>query len=204
MFPIATHNMKGKPKMGAEHFSIIEADMETMRSKYHVHPIAWVTDDGPDGKCARRLLRVKYDWIVTLLCWGHQSSLLAGNYLTFPLHSSTMNAALEVVRWFNNHSSALELFQQAQLWTNPERTQPLALILPALTHWTTHFQAASRLCALGPAMQACIMRNKDKLLEIAEKSQGDNSRATAMNVIKTIEDAEFWKHLDRYVSPHSS
>ncbi|TFK78324.1 hypothetical protein K466DRAFT_507447, partial [Polyporus arcularius HHB13444] len=197
VFPISTHNMKGKPKTGIEHYKIIEADMEKMRSAFHVHPIAWVTDDGPDGKCARRLLREKYAWLVTLVCWGHQSSLLAGDYLTFPLYSSTVNDALEVVRWFNNHSLALELFHQAQLWTNPERRSPLALILPALTRWTTHFQAASRLCALGPAMRACVMRNGDKLLEIGENSQTESSRATARNVIKTVENADFWKRLDR-------
>ncbi|TFK78604.1 hypothetical protein K466DRAFT_507046, partial [Polyporus arcularius HHB13444] len=197
VYPLVTHNMKGKPKTGEEHLNIIEADMETMRSTYHVHPVAWVTDDGPDGKCARRLLREKYAWLVTLVCWGHQAQLLAGDYLTFPVYSSTVAEALDIVRWFNNHSSALELFHQAQLWTTPERTRPLALILPATTRWTTHFQSAFRLCLLEPAMRACVLRNRDRLLEIAEKSQTDNSKATAWKVIKSVEDDEFWKRLGR-------
>ncbi|RPD77135.1 hypothetical protein L226DRAFT_569337 [Lentinus tigrinus ALCF2SS1-7] len=64
-----------------------------------------------------------------------------------------MTEALDIVRWFNNHSRALELFHQAQLWTNPDRTHPLALILPAPTRWTTHFQAVSHLSAVEPAMK---------------------------------------------------
>ncbi|KAJ2992405.1 hypothetical protein NUW54_g7945 [Trametes sanguinea] len=114
---VRTHDMTGRPKTGQEHAEVIKADMKHMQDVYNVQPIAWVTDDGPDGKGARTLLRAQLPWLMTFVCWGHQSQLLAGDYLTFPEYSDAMSAALDIVRWFNNHSGALELLHQAQQFT---------------------------------------------------------------------------------------
>ncbi|KAI0352260.1 hypothetical protein OH77DRAFT_1409607 [Trametes cingulata] len=194
---VRTHDMTGRPKTGDEHAKIIRGDMEHMREVYEVRPIAWVTDDGPDGKGARNILRAEYPWLMTFVCWAHQSNLLAGDYLAWPIYRDTVNAALDIVRWFNNHSSALELFNKEQLYTYPDRTQPLVLILPNLTRWTTHVQSIGRLLLLARALQACVLRNKEQLLEIASKSQTDNAAVTARKVVASIEDSDFWRRLDR-------
>lgn len=178
---------------------IIKADMKCMQEEYDVQPIAWVTDDGPDGKGARRLLRLEFPWLMTFVCWAHQSNLLAGDYLTSPARSDVINAALDIIRWFNNHSTALELFQREQQFTYPDRLRPLALILPVVTRWTTHEQSISRLLLLSSAMKTCVVRNKARLLEIAAKSQTANAAAMALKVIASVEDSEFWSRLDRYV-----
>ncbi|KAI0628527.1 ribonuclease H-like domain-containing protein [Trametes polyzona] len=195
--PISTHNMTGRPKTGKEHASLIKSDMKIMQDLYGVQPIAWVTDDGPDGKCARRLLRLEFPWLMMFACWAHQSSLLAGDYLVMPGCSETITSALDIVRWFNNHSAALDLFNQEQLFSRPDRSRPLALILPAVTRWTTHEQSITRLLSLSREMKACVLRHKERLLEIASKSQTANAAATAQKVIVSIEDHTFWTRLDR-------
>ncbi|KAI0631797.1 hypothetical protein C8Q77DRAFT_1074755 [Trametes polyzona] len=194
---IQMHNMAGLPKTGEQHAKIIQEDLDIMRNKFNVHPIAWVTDDGPDGKGARNLLRRLLPWLMTFVCWAHQSGLLAGDFLVFPEFKATVSAALDVVRWFNNHSSALDLFNQEQCLTYPDRPRPLVLILPALTRWTTHFQCASRLLEVGRALELCVARHRESLLQIGEKSQTAHAKETARKVIATIDDKEFWKRLDR-------
>ncbi|EIW55395.1 uncharacterized protein TRAVEDRAFT_131744, partial [Trametes versicolor FP-101664 SS1] len=201
---VQTHDMTGLPKTGEQHAEIIEEDIILMRREFDVHPIGWVTDDGPDGKGARNLLRKRMPWLITLVCWAHQSSLLAGDFLSFPEYKETVSEALDIVRWFNNHGSALDLFNKEQLLTYPDRTRALALILPAVTRWTTHFQCSSRLLLLARAFKLCIARNKDCLLEIGEKSQTANAKETSRRVIASIEDPSFWTRLDRveaYLKP---
>ncbi|CDO74828.1 hypothetical protein BN946_scf184353.g9 [Trametes cinnabarina] len=195
--PVSTHDMTGRPKTGKEHASLIKGDMKIMQDLYGVQPIAWVTDDGPDGKCARRLLRVEFPWLMTFACWAHQSSLLAGDYLIMPGCSETISSALDIVRWFNNHSATLDLFNQEQLFSHPDRSRPLALILPAVTRWTTHEQSITRLLSLSHEIKACVLRKKDRLLEITSKSQTTNAVAAVQKVITSIEDHVFWTRLDR-------
>ncbi|CDO78287.1 hypothetical protein BN946_scf184674.g9 [Trametes cinnabarina] len=217
---VQTHDMTGLPKTGQQHVEIIKKDMARMRDVYSVHPIAWVTDDGPNGKGARNLLRVLLPSLITLVCWAHQTGLLAGDYLTFPDNKQIIDASLEIVQWFNNHSSALELFNQEQVVTYQARAQerrlsggftsletrsnerelserPLALILPAKTQWTSHFQSASRLLAVSHSLKMCVMRHKELLIEIGRKSQTENAQETARRVIKAIEDDIFWTRLER-------
>ncbi|OSD05874.1 hypothetical protein PYCCODRAFT_1404696 [Trametes coccinea BRFM310] len=205
---VRTHDMTGLPKTGQEHVEIIKKDMTLMRDVYDVCPIAWVTDDGPDGKGARNLLRKLLPWLVTLVCWGHQTSLLAGDYLTISDYKETVEASLDIIRWFNNHSSALDLFNQEQVLTYQARVQerhfsgllserPLALILPAKTRWTSNFQSASRLLAVARALKTCVLRHKELLVDIGRRSQTANAQETARKVITTVEDKSFWSRLER-------
>ncbi len=110
-----THDTSSLPKTGEQHALLIEEDMYLMKMEYNVHPIGWVTDDGPDGKGARNLLRKRMPWLITLVCWAHQSSLLAGDFLAFLEYKETVGAALDIVRWFNNHGTALDHLNREQL-----------------------------------------------------------------------------------------
>lgn len=194
---INTHDTTGRPKTGEEHAILIKKDMKTIQDEYEAQPIAWITDDGPDGKGARTILRAEFPWLMTFVCWAHQSNLLAGDYLTLPVYSGTVSAALDIVRWFNNHSAALDIFNQEQRYTFPDRARPLALILPAVTRWTTHLQCIARLLLLARAIKGCVLHWKDRLLEIAAKSQTANAAATAQKVFASIEDPAFWTRLER-------
>ncbi|KAI0323704.1 hypothetical protein GY45DRAFT_1264165, partial [Cubamyces sp. BRFM 1775] len=216
---VRTHDMTGLPKTGEQHVKIIKRDMEHMQEMYGVHPIAWVTDDGPDGKGARNLLRKMLSWLITLVCWAHQTGLLAGDYLAIPVYKQTVDASLDIVRWFNNHGTALDLLNQEQALTfqadqqghtfsthstppqvAPSTRRPLALILPAKTRWTSHFQSASRLLLVSRALKMCVLRHKDLLKEIGRKSQTKNAQATAERVISSILDESFWTRLTRIVA----
>ncbi|KAJ2986487.1 hypothetical protein NUW54_g9747 [Trametes sanguinea] len=217
---VRTHDMTGLPKTGQEHVEIIKKDMTLMRDVYGVCPIAWVTDDGPDGKGARNLLRTLIPSLITLVCWGHQTSLLAGDYLTLSDYKETVEASLDIIRWFNNHGSALDLFNQEQVLTYQARLQeqrlsgtahrdyplaalstlserPLALILPAKTRWTSNFQSASRLLTVSRALKTCVLRHKEVLVDIGRRSQTANAQETAKKVVSLVEDKSFWKRLER-------
>ena len=62
----------------------------------------------------------------------------------------TINNALEVVKWFNNHSCALEILWDIQCQLHE---QLLSLILPVLTHWTSHFLSVHCLLQLEQAFK---------------------------------------------------
>ncbi|KAM5539208.1 hypothetical protein V8D89_007081 [Ganoderma adspersum] len=78
---VRTHDMMGHPKTGQEHLEVIKSDMAHMEMTYGVTTVGWVTDDGPDGKSARTLLRKLMPWLILLVCWAHQCNLLVGDYL---------------------------------------------------------------------------------------------------------------------------
>ena len=190
--------MTNKPKTGSQHAELIKADIHLIRDKFGADPIAWVMDDGPDGKAARRILSALYPWLFTTVCWGHQSQLLSGDYLKFPLFSQTVTDAIKVVRWFTSHAGALDLFNDAQCWA-AKRTSPLALLLPVVTRWGSHLQCVGRLWFVMGPMRACVLRNRDRLYEIAESSQAENAYQTGVEVISIIDSEDFWKRLAQYV-----
>ena len=67
--------------------------------------------------------------MIVLLCWGHQSNLLVGDYLVLPDYMKAVSRALDVIKWFNNHRTALDLFNAEQLTTYRQSTRPLTLTL---------------------------------------------------------------------------
>ncbi|KAI0762487.1 hypothetical protein C8Q74DRAFT_1167205, partial [Fomes fomentarius] len=163
---VKTHDMAGKAKTGNEHYEIIRSDIRHMETTYNVKTIAWVTDDGPDGKRARLLLQQSQPSIITSLCWGHQSNLLVGDYFVLPEYMVTVSRALEVIKWFNNHRSALDLFNTEQLTTYKNITRPLVLTLPVITRWTAHFHSICWLLSLSLAMKACVLKHREELLRV--------------------------------------
>ncbi|TBU39179.1 hypothetical protein BD309DRAFT_983231 [Dichomitus squalens] len=124
---VQTHDITGWPKMGQEHLEVIKSDIEYMETTYGVRTIAWVTDDGPDGKGARNLLRKLWPWMVLLLCWAHQCNLLVGEFLVLDPYRNIMAQAVEIAKWFNNHSGALDLLNVEQLATVTTHLKPLAI-----------------------------------------------------------------------------
>ncbi len=176
-----------------------------MEETYGVKTIAWVTDDGPDGKRARNLLQKFWSWIIVLVCWAHQCQLLVGDYLTLSDYRDTVNDGLEIVKWFNNHSSALDLFRAEQLSVDKDRTRPLALLLPVITQWTSHFQSIKCLLLVKDALICCVIKHKARLLEIADQGRTKESKEMGLRVVCLIQDERVWAKLTRYVqnTPHN-
>jgi len=103
-----------------------------MEEKFGTQLIAWCTDDGPDRKKMRQLLQVLFVWLIIILCWVHQINLVMGDFLVIQRAvMDDINHALEVIKWFNNHSTALTLLQTEQMLTFEGSFW--VLILPAIT-----------------------------------------------------------------------
>jgi hypothetical protein len=50
---------------------------------------------------------------------------------------TSLTLALDVVKWFNNHSQALDKLQIEQIITYDSKSW--SLILPVITRWTAHY-----------------------------------------------------------------
>ncbi|KAL6302503.1 ribonuclease H-like domain-containing protein [Sparassis latifolia] len=192
---VRTHDMSGELKTGDRLLELVRADIKYMSEKYGVKTIGWCTDDGPDGKKMRRLLSVVMACIICVVCWSHQIQLIVGEYLTIPEILEAIVQAQEIIKWFNSHGAALDLFEKEQELTYTDATRVLALILPCVTRWTAHFLSISRLLDLSLAMKLCCARHADKLLICAGKTA--DVKAKALSILNTVKADEFWKKLVR-------
>ncbi|KAL6298476.1 ribonuclease H-like domain-containing protein [Sparassis latifolia] len=192
---VRMHDMSGEPKTGDRLLELVRADIKCMSEKYRVKTIGWCTNDGPDGKKMRRLLSVVMACIICVVCWSHQIQLIVGEYLTIPEILEAIVQAQEIIKWFNSHGAALDLFEKEQELTYTDATRVLALILPCVTRWTAHFLSISRLLDLSLAMKLCCARHADKLLICAGKTA--DVKVKALSILNTVKADEFWKKLVR-------
>ena len=142
-----------------------------MERTYLVELIAWITDDGPDGKKARRRIRELMKHIIETVCWTHQNQLIVGDYLSLTEYNDVILQALDVVKWFNNHGTALSLFNAEQVTTAQSKGiasfRPLALILPVITRWTAHYLSVCRLLEVKDSIRTCVVRSEGTLIHCA-------------------------------------
>ena len=189
---VRTHNVQGQPKTGDKLLEIVRDDIQHIKDEYEVTIIAWCTDDGPDGKKMRRLLKLLFLWIIVIVCWAHQINLVVGDFLRLKLpFLKSVSQSLEVVKWFNNHGAALALLQTEQKLTYEGKT--FALLLPAITHWTAHFLSVSRTLKVKNALKTCCVRHEEKLLVCAGRDA--ESHAKAESVLEIVKDDQFWVNL---------
>ncbi|KAM5543668.1 hypothetical protein V8D89_002919 [Ganoderma adspersum] len=187
---VCTHDMTGRPKTGQEHLEVIKSDMAHMETTYGVTTVGWVTDDGPDGKGTRTLLRKLMPWLILLVCWAHQCNLLVGDYLVLDPYRKIMSRAIEVAKWFNNHSAALDLLNSKQLTTYEDHTRPLTLLLLVITRWTAHLHAAVQILDVKRALVFVVAKHKQWLIAIAASSRSSESQSLA-------DHPKFWAMLQR-------
>ncbi|KAJ7747421.1 ribonuclease H-like domain-containing protein [Mycena maculata] len=190
---LRTHDMTGRPKTGDELFEIMKSDFEYAWNTYRVEIIAVCTDDGPDGKKARRLIVEWKKSIAAFYCWAHQSSLMTGNYLS--IKAPWMKDAKEglvVVKWFNNHRKALDLLCAQRMATFAETRQ---LLLPVVTRWTIHYCCLRRIRKLERAFRICVVNHEEVLRLCAGKKP--EQIAAAEHVIDTCKRNSFWKNINR-------
>ncbi|KAF7371828.1 hypothetical protein MVEN_00039600 [Mycena venus] len=192
---LRTHDMTGRPKTGDELFEIMKSDFEYAWNTYQVEIIAVCTDDGPDGKKARRLVHEWKPSIAVFCCWAHQSSLMTGNYLAIKaVWMADAKEALEVVKWFNNHGKALDLLTTQQTLVF---SKVLRLILPVVTRWTIHYCCLRRIKKLERAIRTCVITHEKTL----ERCAGNKPEqiAAAQVIIETCKRDSFWKNISRIV-----
>jgi hypothetical protein len=190
---LKTHDMTGRPKTGDELYDVVTGDIKYAEETYGVEVIAVCTDDGPDGKKMRRLIKERMPWIAAFECWGHQAHLITGNYLT--IKAPWMDAAklaIEVIKFFNHHQTPLDLLRAQELLTLGHF---LALILPVLTRWLSQYCSVRRLKKLERQILVVIITHEDTLRLCLGRKQ--EQIAIAEKVIQTCKDPQFWKNLER-------
>ncbi|KAK7002098.1 hypothetical protein R3P38DRAFT_2362704, partial [Favolaschia claudopus] len=190
---LRTHNMTGRPKTGDELFEIVKSDLVYAKETYGVETIAVVTDDGPDGKKMRRLVREEMPELATFECWAHQISLITGNFLGIKLPwMESVKLALEVIKWFNHHGVALDLLRgQQQLMS----AKTLALILPIVTRWVSQYCSVRRIKKLETPIRTCVLTHQERL-RLCGGRKPEQIKA-AERVIEIVGDNDFWKDLRR-------
>jgi hypothetical protein len=196
---VGTHDVTREAKTRVQLLKHVLDDKKLMEDKFGIQLIAWCTDDGPDGKKMRRLLQDLFKWLIVILCWAHQINLIVGDFLVIRRTvMDDINCALEVIKWFNNHSTALALLQIEQSLTFEGSFW--ALILPAIMRWTAHYLPVTWYLKLKQPPQICWTQNEDKLVTCAGTKQDLQDRARNIHVL--VKDEALWHRLAKYVIFH--
>lgn len=98
--------------------------------------------------------------------------------------------ALEVVKWFNSHSRALSLLQSVQLH---KLGKILALILPVLICWTSHYLLVCCLIDLEVAFKQVLLDHTPELIVAAGPKHV--AKEKAQEVLSILEGHGFWTKL---------
>lgn len=184
--------MSGEPKTGNRLLELVLDDIEYIKEIFGVEIIGWCTDDGPDGKKMRRLLRAFLIWMIVVLCWAHQINLVVGDILRLKLDFiQSISLSLEVIKWFNGHDGALGLLRTEQKLTFNGKFY--ALILPVVTRWTAHYLLTTRLLKLKGAIKSCCSRHEDALLICAGREHKAVNKA--QSILDMVGNDKFWADL---------
>lgn len=110
------------------------------------------------------------------------------------IFTQIIDEALEVVKWFNNHSRALGILRDSQ---HQLGIVPLALILPVLTRWTSHYLCVRRLLQLELAFKRMLAGTSDSEL-ISCAGQKAEPKQKAREILDILKQYDFWYKLDMY------
>lgn len=105
-----------------------------------------------------------------------------------------INHALDVVNWFNNHGTALELLCQEQILTFEGLSWEL--ILPVIMWWTVHDLALSWVLKVKQPLQICWTRNEDRLITCSGTKE--ELQAKGQQIWDIVCDEDFWYWIRRY------
>ena len=113
--------------------------------------------------------------------------MLGDYYKDNPQVATIVDAAIEVVKWFNNHSFCLGLLNEEQMTTFKKIW---ALILPVIAWWTSNFCAISWIFQVNKATK---LMNSYELIEYVGSDV--NKVAKAKRVLNCVVDDSWWKEL---------
>ncbi|KDQ07177.1 hypothetical protein BOTBODRAFT_120426, partial [Botryobasidium botryosum FD-172 SS1] len=188
VYPIRVHNVSSGKKDANRLLQLVLDEIRRCEEELEVRIIAWCTDSGGDCKSMRKKLAKERPDLLTPDYWAHQINLIAGDYLK--QHSSLIDSAsdaLAVIKWFNNHSVALGALHQCQQSLSGHE---LALCLPTVIRWTSHFLAFTRLLKVAKPMRLCAVLNDKVLLSCAGPGAAKKDEAT--QVLRIVNNADFW------------
>ncbi|EUC60305.1 hAT family dimerization protein [Rhizoctonia solani AG-3 Rhs1AP] len=188
-------NHVGAERKTAENLlQLIKINMEEVELGYGVEWIGWCTDAGSDAQKARMLLHSEFPWLINPVCYAHQINLILGDLFKAKMDFiSAVAMSQEVIKWFNNHSRALEMLHNEQLHS---LRKTLALITPVLTRWTSIYMSVRRLLDCLPAFRGMINNCPcDQFQTLAGVDR--KSRDKALDVWNILNNNQFWKDLTR-------
>ncbi|KAJ7041926.1 ribonuclease H-like domain-containing protein [Mycena alexandri] len=190
---LKTHDMTGRPKTGDELYGLVQEDIKYAQETYDVEVIAVCTDDGPDGKKMRRLIKERTPWIAAFECWGHQAHLITGDYLKIKAPwMAAAKLANEIIKFFNHHQFPLDLLRAQEMLTIGHY---LALLLPVLTRWLSQYCSMRRLKKLERQIKVVVIQHEENLRVCLGRKQ--DQIAVAEKIIETCKDEQFWMNLER-------
>ncbi|KZT64718.1 hypothetical protein DAEQUDRAFT_769439 [Daedalea quercina L-15889] len=114
------------------------------------------------------------------------------------LFKDLLDDALEIIKWFNNHTWALGMLKDTMA---TKIGKVLCLILPVITHWTSHYLSVQQLIKVEHAFRQLLLDMEDNLVKCA----GDKEEAQekAMQIIAKLQLPFFHKlrHLSQHLAP---
>ncbi|KAL1711779.1 hypothetical protein EV715DRAFT_161021, partial [Schizophyllum commune] len=99
------------------------------------------------------------------------------------------STVLVVVKRVNNHSCALGILRAVMC----QKLTVLALFLPAITHWTSHYLSTTRLLLLQNTLKQLLLDSRDELLVVTRDTP--TAREAAENVLDILKAPGFWSNL---------
>ncbi|KAH9954013.1 ribonuclease H-like domain-containing protein [Lactifluus volemus] len=194
---IKTHDVSAEAKTGENLLKLMLEDITYAQVAFGLLLIAFCCDDGGDARKFRRLLLALMPWLIVTVCWAHQINLIVGNFLSLKIDLlKCIPTALEVIKWFNNHSCANGILQTEQL--SVPNGKALILVLPVITRWTAHYLSLRRLLQVKGPLKACYNKYAPVLLLCAGLKA--EAKRKAEEVQEIVEDSSFWKDVRKVVT----
>lgn len=122
-------------------------------------------------------------------CWAHQMNLVVGDLLKLKLpFLEAIPLSLEIVKWFNNHLFALDVFQKEQRLMYSGKVY--LLILPALTHWTCHYLSSLCILKVMSSLQIVCIHYREELIMCVGKEKRLQEKTAEILAIQS-----FWANM---------
>jgi hypothetical protein len=184
--------VSAEAKTGENLLKLMLEDITYVQVAFGLLLIAFCCDDGGDARKFRRLLSALMPWLIVTVCWAHQINLIVGDFLSLKVDLlKCVPTALEVIKWFNNHSRASGILRAEQL--SVPNGKALILILPVITRWTAHYLSLRRLLQVEGPLKACYNKYASVLLLCAGPKV--EAKQKAEEVREIVEDPSFWKNV---------
>ena len=124
-----------------------------------------------------------------------QLNLVVSDYLKVKLlFVRVIDLALEVIQWFNAHSRALGMLRKEMA---EQLGKVYALILPAITRWTSHYLSCSRLLKIQLTLRNLVLYHRSDLVLCAGDKR--DTKAKAEEILDIVAEPSFWRCLAEYV-----
>ncbi|KIK90602.1 hypothetical protein PAXRUDRAFT_14255 [Paxillus rubicundulus Ve08.2h10] len=180
---LKTIDISALPKTAVELLKIVLEEIPYATEELKVHIVAWCTDASGGSASMQWLLVQKMPHIVAVDCWAHQVNLIVGDtFKVTHMVIKIISDAIEVVKWFNNHSCVLGMLCKVQI---AKYGKILALILPVLTWWNSHYLVVTRLINVEFAFKQSLL-DAGKTLEALLLSK---------EIMDILQGLEFWPQL---------